>query len=130
MRARIIAFTILAAIIVVGPAYGHFFAEGDLRHLGWRMFRVTATRFCAVEYRDGPGEGARPIDRFAALVPRGRTPPTRLWRITDEKEARRIAADLCRALGRDADVRMTLQCASEDGWRERVTPEERLCRAR
>lgn len=118
-----IVFWILAAIIALGPIYGHFFATGSAKYLGWKMFSRKATGFCAVEYTDG--QGAR-LDRFAVLkIPPDPRRGRHVWRIRDAKAARRIGQSMCKALGRSAEVRFTARCARSDGWQ--ALPEEVVC---
>lgn len=129
-RWRFPLFVALAAIIVVGPTYGHFFARGDLKHLGWRMFYVSAVDFCAVRYTTvGEGGARTTIDRLQHLVPRGKPPPPRLWRIPDVQAAEAVGRDLCRALGGAVDLRLEARCGSVDGWVVAATGDRNLCEA-
>lgn len=118
-KVRVAAFTILATVILLGPTYGHFFAKGRLEHLGWRMYRVRALDFCAVDYRRHLADGSEePIDRLAVL---GYTDPDavpyEVWHVGSPESAREQGRQLCGRIGAGADVRVVLRCATVDGWR-------------
>jgi hypothetical protein len=118
-----VAFFVLAAIILLGPIYGHFFATGSAKYLGWKMFSRKATGFCAVQYTDAQGAE---LDRFAVLkTPRDKRRGRHLWRIRDLKAARHIGRSMCKAMGRTAHVKLTARCARSNGWE--AMPEEVVC---
>jgi hypothetical protein len=132
-RVRVAIFSALTAVILVGPAYGHFFAEGKLEHLGWKMYRVRALGFCAVDYRRRMPDGSdERIDRFA-LLGFGRfggdnPPPFELWRIASPESAHEWAAQMCARLGPGADLRTHIRCATVDGWRDEEGGGRNWCR--
>jgi hypothetical protein len=135
-RWRFGVFIALAAVIVLGPTYGHFFARGDLKHLGWRMFYVSAVDFCAVDYYTVDEGGARltTIDRRELLVPAGKPTPPNLWRIANVKAAEAVGRDLCGALAargdRRVDLRLNARCGGLEGWVVGATGDHNLCEAR
>lgn len=113
-RGRAIALCVLAAIILLGPIYGHFFATGSAKYLGWKMFSRKATNFCAVQFVDA--EGA-PLDRYAVLkAPRGERRSAYLHRFRDVTAAERAGKAMCKAIGEGAHVALTARCARPDGW--------------
>ena len=127
-RWRFPVFVALAAVIVVGPVYGHFFATGSLEYVGWKMFSRKGSDFCAVDYWQPTGDGGRrALDRYALLGFTGKRPPPGLRLIRDAAAARRVAERMCRAMGRGADVRATLRCASRAGWRPETGGDRNLC---
>lgn len=117
-RGRAIAFWVLAAIILLGPVYGHFFATGSAKYLGWKMFSRKATNFCAVEFADADGA---PLDRYAVLKAR---PDDRrsayLKRFRDVRAAERVGKSMCKALGERAHVALTARCARPGGWTDLI----------
>lgn len=133
MRAiRFPAFLILATLILVGPAYGHFFATGSHRYLGWKMFSRKASDFCAVDYWQVAQDGTRvPLDRFEIFGhPKDdpkRKPPKHIWRVKNQSEARRFGRIMCKKLGGDVDVRVAVRCASKTLWVDVEDGSENLC---
>jgi len=117
---RVVAFSVLAAVMLFGPTYGHFFATGRLEHLGWRMYRVRALGFCAVDYRQRLADGREePIDRLEVLgygADAETEPPFEVWRVGSPESAREQGRQLCARLGPSADVRARVRCATVDGW--------------
>ncbi len=124
MSPRFPAFLILAVLILGGPVYGHFFATGSHRYIGWKMFSRKATDFCAVEYWRVVDGASVPVDRFEVLGNRSR----RLVRIRDAKTAARYGRSMCRKLGRGTDLRMRVRCATPKRWAAPVGEETKLCR--
>ena len=124
-RGRAVAFWVLAALMLLGPIYGHFFATGSAKYLGWKMFSRKATNFCAVDFVDG--EGA-PLDRYAVLkVTRDDRRGAYLRRLRDVAAAERVGQTMCKAIGRGAHVALTARCAQPDGWSP-VVERGDLCR--
>lgn len=118
-----VLFWVLAVVILFGPIYGHFFATGSAKYLGWKMFSRKATGFCAVEYTNGQGAV---LDRFEVLkTPRDKRRGRHLWRVRDIKAARHIGRSMCKSMGRTAHVKLSARCARSNGWE--TVPEETLC---
>lgn len=135
-RGVLIGFCVLATVILVGPVYGHFFATGSAKYLGWKMFSRKATNFCAVEYWWPSDAGRQVIDRFAEFERPADRRAGHLWRIKDVDSARKIGRSLCRPLTKRAraagskervDVRMAVRCARPDGWEDMQIPDVNLC---
>jgi hypothetical protein len=124
-RGRAIAFWVLGAIILLGPIYGHFFATGSAKYLGWKMFSRKATNFCAVEFTDAKGAQ---LDRYAVLkAPRDARRSAYLKRLRDVPAAERIGKSMCKAIGEGAHVALTARCARPEGWSP-VVDKGDLCR--
>lgn len=136
-RGRVIAFCVLATIILAGPVYGHFFATGSAKYLGWKMFSRKATDYCAVDYwRPAEGGARAPIDRFDLLKQPADRRARHLWRIRDVNHATRVGRSLCNPLRqrlRDTgakarpDVRVAVRCARPEGWVTMPVPDQNLC---
>lgn len=135
-RGRVVAFCVLATVILVGPVYGHFFATGSAKYLGWKMFSRKATDFCAVEYWWPSPAGRQILDRFAELKQPAGKRSGHLWRIRDVNHARKVGEALCAPLATRAraagsterpDVRMAVRCARPTGWEVMQIPDVNLC---
>lgn len=123
-RGRAIAFWVLGAIILLGPIYGHFFATGSAKYLGWKMFSRKATNFCSARFVDVQGGS---IDRYDVLKPprnvrRKKNPK----RFRDMRAVERVGKSMCKAIGKDAIVGTIAHCAEPHGWS--VTVKDNLCR--
>lgn len=126
---RQLAFIVILAAMVAVPLFALFSEHEAAQHVGWRMFRTTATAVCVVRYEHHrPGAPAETLDRFSAL---GHTDPDSapmtLVRIATADDAHFYARELCAALGEGQDVRMHLRCATEDGYDVVTRGERNLC---
>jgi len=128
-KARVATFAVLGAVMCLGPVYGHFFAKGRLEHLGWRMYRVRALDFYAVDYRRHHPDGhEEPLDRYEVLgFGDGSDAPFDLWRIGSRDSAYAYGRAMCERLGPGADVRVRLRRATVDGWADEDDGGHDLC---
>jgi hypothetical protein len=123
-RARRIGFIGVAAYMLLSPAYVQVFGGRDDVVRAWRMYHKRGLGICSAVYY----EGDRRIDRYALFGETRATAPVSFRRITDEREARAMAARICRARGKGADVRVTLRCGVPEGLTTLLDREENLCR--
>ena len=121
---RAVAFYVLGAIILLGPVYGHFFATGSAKYLGWKMFSRKATNFCSARFVDAQGE---PLERYAVLkAPRDPRRRKKSKRFRDVPAVERVGQSMCKAIGKGATVGMIAHCAQPDGWS--VSVKDNVCR--
>ena len=127
-RLRFPIFIVLAALMLLGPVYGHFFATGSARYLGWRMYSRSSVGFCAVRYFTVDAQGRSTlVDHVRALGYADRPVPKDLWRVPSLRAARVHGRKICQRLGGHPDVRLEARCASPDGWVEVASGGVPLC---
>ena len=114
-KLRVFVFCVVLGALVLVPIGALFLPEGRASHVGWRMFRVTATDFCVVRYEDhATGET---LDHLALLGhPDPNTAPANLFRVRDAESARWYGRAVCSATEGARDVRMYVRCATTDGY--------------
>jgi hypothetical protein len=129
-RRRVAVFCVLALLMISVPMMALCTDHPLAQHAGWRMFRTNATRICVVRYDRARADGSyERLDHLTLLGFRdGRNVPLHVARITDPEAADYYAQALCARLGRGADVRMRLRCASETGYDVLASGRESACR--
>jgi hypothetical protein len=129
-RLRVLTFFAILFAMIAVPA-GALITDHPLgKHVGWRMFRTSATELCVVRYmRHRPGRAPEALDRFSLLgYASEAAAPMSLVRIATEGDARYYVRGLCGVLGAGTDVRMHLRCATEDGYDVLARGEQNECR--
>jgi hypothetical protein len=127
-RLRFPIFIVLAALMLLGPIYGHFFATGSASYLGWRMYSRSSTGFCAVRYSEVDARGhSTTVDRVRALGYAGRAVPKDLWRVPNLRAARQHGRKMCKRVGGKPDLRLEARCADPAGWIVAATGVVPLC---
>ena len=122
------AFIVLAALMLLGPIYGHFFATGSGQYVGWRMYSRSSVGFCTVRYYQVDARGQRtPVDRIAALGYAGKRLPRNLWRVPNLQTARLHGRKMCRRLPGKPDLRLDARCATKQGWDQVASGGVPLC---
>lgn len=118
-RLRLVAFAVLAAVIVLGPFYRQVL-HGEMRAFrSWRMFRGLGHDVCDVRYsRVMPDGRAMDVDRYTLLgVARPPHAPRDIWMIESMAAAAELAQRLCEHLPpTERDLRLAARCGSRAGW--------------
>ena len=122
-RVRLIAFLLVAAWMLLSPAYVQVFGgpTGSVR--SWRMFHRRGIGLCSAVYYQ---RGQR-IDRYALFETRRATAPADFRRIADQAAALAMGRRICERLGAGADVRLELRCGIKSGLRTLHDREANLC---
>lgn len=128
VRLRSLMFVMIAAVVLLGPAYHQVFERHTRWLRPWMMFRDTAIELLDVEFRVRAANGTEQvIDRFETLGhPNPRTAPKWVRRVV---KIRKLSRELCQALGPGTDLRIYAQRATVDGWKPRFAGEKNLCAA-
>jgi hypothetical protein len=126
------AFVIaLALFILLAPGYKQVLNENEYWIPKWRMFSGKGLGILAVRFESEAPDGVRqdvPWEHFdPPEPPRG---PVRAERLQTERDVRRKAQVLCRALGRGTAVYAYARKAVQSGWEPVLAGEENLCKRR
>jgi hypothetical protein len=126
--ARKVTFVILAAFILLEPAYARVTDQTSSVVQRWDMFHRRGVGVCDAEFLDGTSTSLVPLDRFAILSTTRQAAPRIVRRMDGEEDVDDVARRLCHAMGRGADVRVRARCATPEGWRATHAPSVNACR--
>jgi hypothetical protein len=126
--ARQATFVAVATLIALGPAYARLTHPTSAVFEKWDMFHRRGVGICDAEFLDGREEPPKPLDRFSVLATPKETAPRPLRRMDGEGEIDDVARRLCRAMGKNADVRVRARCSTPEGWRQTHDASSNACR--
>lgn len=128
-KGRLALVGVIVAFLAGSPAYRQVFGGRNPALRPWVMFSGYGTEYCQVAFHRRGADGDERVDRLAVL---GQDAvwdaPRDVRRLKSEKEVRRQARQLCKALAPGTDLRADARCATRQGWRSVMAREEDLCR--
>lgn len=126
------AFVIfLALFVLLAPGYKQVLNENEYWMPRWQMFSGKGLGILAVRFESEGPDGVRQDvawDHFDP--PKPPRSPVRAERLHTERDVRRKAQVLCRALGRGTAVYAHARKAVRSGWEPVLAGEENLCKKR
>lgn len=128
-RARAIVFVVIAAALLLMPAYRQVFGLRSRFVRDWELFNEVGVGLVVAEFTTRAADGREAtIDRYAALgyADRKRAPRW-LQTMSGEAGLLEVASKLCAKLGA-VDLRARARIATMRGWVPVFTGEYDLCR--
>jgi hypothetical protein len=132
LRLRTAAFAVLAAWILLSPAWPQVFGGRSPLIRPWVMFASRGSGLVVPEFsQNRPGADPVVLDRYAILgFDDRREAPAWVRRIQGRRGLARVVEALCRAAGADADLRVTARVATSRGWERLLVGDSNVCSRR
>jgi hypothetical protein len=124
-RLRLVAFTVIAAFMIAGPAAEQIFGVQSPWLRSWTMFSAIGLGVIEASFEIRRSDGALiPLDRFEMLgAPRN----GKLKWILNRVDLASVIKRLCAAAGQGADIRVRARQATRSGWQTIHADAENAC---